>query len=49
MAGIEFLIRGQEAIGEGAASVSVETAASWKCKDNGVTTKDSGRCGLELA
>lgn len=41
--------RQEEAIGEGVASVSVETPAFWRCRDHGTTTKDSGRCGMELA
>lgn len=47
--GLESLTRGQETTGEGAASVSVETPAHWKCKDIGLATEDSGRCGVELA
>jgi hypothetical protein len=46
--GLEFLRRGQEAIGESAASVSMETPTYWKCKDIGMATKDSGRCGIQV-
>lgn len=37
-----------EAIGEGKASVVVNTLANWRCHDHGMTAKDSSRDGVEL-
>jgi hypothetical protein len=46
---LKSMKRGQEAIGESVASDVMETPACLRYPDCGMTTKDSVKCGMELA